>query len=299
MNDLDPLIHHLHRQGSGSWAQFSRCVEAFDETLDPWSCARGMAEHAIVEFDFDNDRDWSVTSVQLVDIDRQGTVAWGGTPRALTSLDVDVEKGTRSTWIDRVEFRYEHGVRIGRRGGRWPRGLTPIGSATIVDAIPSLSNVVGARPASEAPLRKAERLAVSLLERPNPGGIRPYELRSEWVPSDGVSPNRDAAWKLDRSTYLISRNHRLFWVQKDVALWAGFLTEASRLGIEHLMYYDDSAAALQMAAYPRLPVAYVRALLLSGARESESRHRNKRLFRNVEPRTASWLGGKLGISLVR
>jgi hypothetical protein len=95
MNDLDPLIHHLHRQGSGSWAQFARSVENFDVRLDPWSCARSLAEHAIVEFDFDHDRSWSVTSVQLVEIERQVTVAWGGTPRALTSIGVDFELGKR------------------------------------------------------------------------------------------------------------------------------------------------------------------------------------------------------------
>lgn len=296
MKLLDPLVYHLHRQGTGSWSQFSRAVEAFDETLDGWSCARALAEHATVEFDFDNDRSWSVTSVQLVNMERHGTVAWGGTSRALSSYDIDVETGVRLAWIDGVAFGYTHGVRVRRRGGQWPRNLIPIGISSIMDHIPAFSTIVAARPAAVIPIRKAERLEVKAVERRNPGGFRFHELRSTWEPSDGVSVYQDAAWKLDRSTHLVSRNHRVFWVQGDIALWWGFLTAAERLGIEHLVRYDQEAATLLIAVYPKLPVAYVRALLLCGARESQPARRDIRVFKNVLPATASWLASKLGVS---
>jgi hypothetical protein len=253
-----------------------------------------MAEHAIVEIDFDHDREWAVTSVQLVD-SQHGTVAWGGTSRALSSYDIDVERGERTAWIDGVAFSYMHAVRVRRRSREWPRAMIPTAASTILDAIPALSTVVGARPADTIPLRKAERLGVHSIERRKPGGFRFHELRGTWVPSDGVSVQANAAWKLDRATYLVSRNHRLFWVQRDVALWAGFLSAADRLGMENLIHYDEDDRTLQLAVYPQLPIAYVRALLLCGAREYDSTRRDKRVFRNVLPRTASWLSSRLDL----
>lgn len=297
MKWLDPLVYHLHRIGSGSWAHFSRAVDAFDASLNARSCARAMAEHAIVEFDFDHGRDWSVTSAQLIDTDSYGTVAWGGTQRSLAACgEIELENGTRSLLVDGTEYSYEHAIRVRRRGRAWPRALTPVNVNTILNVIPALPTVIGSRPLSDVPVRKAERLHVSTLERRNPGGVRSYRLSGAWEPCDGISVRHNATWKLDRATYVVSRNHRLFWAQPDIALWAGFVGTADRLGIENLVYYDDEAHTLLLARFPWLPVPYVRALLLCGARELPSERRDKRLFRNVAPQTATWLLNQLGIS---
>lgn len=261
--------------------------------MDATACARALAEHALIEFDFDNDLSWSVTGVNLVDTGK-ATVAWGGTARGLfTQEGLEAELGTRLLTIAGAVHSYEHAVRVRKVGREWPRGFAPSSACAIRGLIPEIATVIGASPCDRMPQRKAQELTIALEERVNPGGFRRHRLSREWHPADRIIPQRNAVWRIDRATYLVTRNHRVFWAQVDPALWYGFTEAAQRLGREHLLSYDNDT--LHVAAYPGLPIPFVRALLLSGARETQFQIRDKRLFRNVDTELAEWFGNMLGL----
>ena len=290
MKSLDPLLQHLHRRGTGSWPTFARSVENFDADLNPTTCARALAEHALVEFDFAGSRDWSVTSVQLVS-SFSGIAAWGGTGRHLAAAGLTVEMQARDLWVGRRPMTYNHAVRV-RKEGAWPIGLTPITADEIRRALPSTESVIGAKAMDRVPLRRAEYLAVRAEERSNPdGGFRRTVLLGEWEPVEGVDMNRAGVWRVDRRTLIVTRNYRVFNPSPDAALWFGFAQAAVRLGIENLAIYADKV--LHVARYPALPQTYVRALLLSEARETRSLRLEQRQFTNVTPGLVQWLSDKL------
>lgn len=293
MTSIDPILHHLHRRGSGSWSFFTRSIEAYDPSIDALACARALAEHALIEFDFDNDLSWSVTGVTLVDTGN-AVVAWGGTARGLFNHDgLVAESGNRTLIFDGAVYSYQHAVRVRKVGREWPRGFALSSASAIRGLIPEIMTVIGAQPCDRIPQRKAQQLIIALQERVNPGGFRQRRLSGEWHSAEGIVPQRNAVWRIDRATYLVTRNHRVFWAQVDPALWYGFTEAAQRLGREHLLFCDNDT--LHVAAYPRLPIPLVRALLLSGAREARSERRDRRLFKNVDLVLAEWFGNKLGL----
>lgn len=294
MKALDPLLHHLHRRGAGSWSTFARSVENFDADLDPMACARAMSEHALVEFDFTGSRDWSVTAVQLVN-SSNGVSAWGGTARHLASSGVEVEIQERVIWVGRRPMAYEHAVRV-RNDGAWPHGLAPVQAVDIMQALSTTNAMIGAKPLDRTPVRRAEYLAIRAEERINPGGgFRRTVLLGDWQPVEAVDPGRAGTWRLDRRTYIVTRNHRVFNPPADAALWYGFSCSADRLGHENLAIYKKPD--LHIARYPALPPTYVRAMLLSGAREMRSNRPERRQFTNVPPALMQWLSEKLCFSI--
>jgi hypothetical protein len=291
---LDPLLHHLHRRGTGSWSTFARSVENYDADLNPTACARALAEHALVEFDFTVARDWSVTSVQLV-ISTMGVAAWGGTGRHLIATGLEVEMQPRTAWVDGRALSYDHAVRV-RKRREWPSGLTPVQVNEILQALPSTGTMIDAKPMDRAPLRRAEHLAIRSEERQNPdGGFRRTVLLGDWEPVERVDPGRPGVWRVDRRTHIVTRNHRVFNPSADAALWYGFTQAAVRFGIENLAIYE--APNLYIARYPALPPPYVRAMLLAGASESRPLRPERRQFTNVTPAMLQWLSSKLGFTI--
>jgi hypothetical protein len=291
---LDPLLHHLHRRGGGSWSTFARSVENYDADLDATACARALAEHALVEFDFTGSRDWSVTSVQLV-TSTLGVAAWGGTGRHLAATGLQVEIEPRTAWIGRRALSYDHAVRV-RKGSEWPNGLTPVQVNDILQALPSTGAMIDAKPMERTPLRHADYLAIRSEERRNPdGGFRRTVLLGDWEPVERVDPGRPGVWRVDRRTHIVTRNHRVFNPSADAALWYGFTQAAERLGFENLAIYHNPD--LYVARYPALPPTYVRAMLMAGARESRSLSPERRKFTKVTPAFVQWLSSKLGFQI--
>ncbi len=294
MTTLDPLLHHLHRRAGGSWSAFARSVENYDADLDPTACARALAEHALVEFDFTGSRDWSVTSVQLV-TSTMGVAAWGGTGRHLTATGIEVEIQPRTAWVGRRALSYDHAVRV-RKGREWPSGLTPVHVDDILQALPSIGAMIDAKPLERTPLRRADYLAVRSEERRNPdGGFRRTVLLGDWQPVERVDPGSPGVWRLDRRTHIVTRNHRIFNPSADAALWYGFTQAAVRFGPENLAIYENPD--LYIARYPALPPPYVRAMLLAGARECRANRPERRQFTNVTPALIQWLSSRLGFTI--
>jgi hypothetical protein len=289
---LDPLLHHLHRRGGGSWSYFSQSVESFDSDLNPSSCARTLAEHALVEFDFSGTRDWSVTSVQFVS-SQSGISAWGGTARYLNGPGLRVQP--RTAWVDRRFFTYRHGALI-HKGGALPRGMSPVAADDILRVLPTVGAMIDAKPVDRVPVRKAERLVVRAEERRNPdGGFRRAVLVPDWEPTERIACDQAAVWRVDRRTHVITHNNRAFAPNAEAALWHGFVKAADRLGLENLAIYDGRD--LRILRYPPLPIPYVRALLLADAREIASDRRERRQFTNVSAALVRWLGEKLGFTI--
>ncbi len=111
---LEPLLYWLHERGEGRFSQFAEAVAAAGLSVRPYALARGLAEHALVEFDWDGDKRWSVTPATAVIRNCTGgrLTLWGGTHRTADAL---VNDGVPMLVMDRriilndTTFTYRHG----------------------------------------------------------------------------------------------------------------------------------------------------------------------------------------------
>jgi hypothetical protein len=93
----------------------------------------------------------------------------------------------------------------------------------------------------------------------------------------------------------MTRNYRIFDLHAEEALWRGFVDAAASLGSDRLAIGERQD--LHIVRYPALPVPYVRAMLLSGAREVASDWSERRKFTNVTPVLLQWLSDRLGFTI--
>jgi hypothetical protein len=68
--------------------------------------------------------------------------------------------------------------------------------------------------------------------------------------------------------------------------------------VERGIIYDEREKTLYVSAAPYLPIPYVRALMMSGAREDSYIGNRVRAFHNVEPALRDWFDSIIGIKSI-
>jgi hypothetical protein len=303
--NIDPLLRWLRLRGSGSWQIFSNAVDAFEPSLVAYSLARGLSEHALVEFDFSGGRRWSATGTSLVNtplpigaFEHTGfaTSGWGGSHDHITAAGMLIEPGTRTihTWSGPVQ--YTHALRVLKPETGWPRSWEPTDSRTLRTLVPTLRAIESQSPVVEPP-RIKDRLAFYFRSTSRTDDNRAKKwVKSRWEPAPRPDFGETAAWRTRSGEVILSRAGACRVVDPDVAKWIAFRSWLDRNGIEAGISYDAKSSTLTISAQPALPILYVRAFLLNGAREDGRITDRIRVFRNVDSAICDWFVSLLGLS---
>ncbi len=296
---IDPLLRYFRLKGRGSWSSFASAVEAFAPDLDGRSLARGLSEHSLIEFDYER-LTWSVAPTTIVSVRQQSGgrafSAWGGSMRPIKDVELLFEPGTRTihTWSGDVE--YSHALRIKQPSAGWPRSWEPTEADGVRDRLPTLDAVLY-RSGSLESRRSGDPLEFHFhsLSRVSDGQpARWVEVRYGARRSiDTASPS---LWRLRHGRFVYTENGRAAKVSFEVGAWLAFRAWLRMNGVERGLAYDEQRKALYISAAPYLPVPYVRALMMSGARESAYVGDKIRVFHNVDASLRDWFGSLVGIS---
>lgn len=266
--------------------------------------SRALAEHALVEFDFSNDRRWSVTRARTVDVGNRIT-AWGGTHRSLAGLGAKTKIEERTIRIGSAFGHYRHAASI-RRLGAWPQGWEPQEAHEIRNSLPSLGALLSASPRVDLLLWRGIERAFFSLPRVY-DAVRGHRtvVRTEWRPAGRIVAGPGAAlWRIGRRRYLFANNYIVREVDQEVGIWLQLAVALRPLGLEHAFFYEqfregfNPIGRLTLSAFPTLPMPYVRGLLLSGAVERKDGPPDKRVFDNLAPSHAEWLRLRLGLDVL-
>ena len=296
---IDPLLRFLRLKGSGSWSAYASAVDAFAPDLDARSLARGLAEHALVEFDYERQR-WSVAPTAIVAVPQKNGstayTAWGGTPRAVSDAGIFFNPSTRTihTWSGDVEYTDTGRVEKPKNG--WPRSWEPTHADIVRARIPRLDAVLRNAPIVESP-RLGQPLEFEFRNLKGAGDGKP----ARWVDADfgertTIDVSTPTMWKRRQGKYVYPHGGRAAVVDYEVGAWLAFRAWLKSNGVELGIVYDDKQETLYISAAPFLPVPYVRALMLSGARESIYFGNRIRVFHNVDSELRDWLADLVGIS---
>lgn len=299
MVDLDPLLRYLHLQSSGTWPTFARAVESFDSTIDARVCARMLSEQSLVEFDFDGSRKWCVTSVQLVAYENGNVGAWGGTIRGLQGQNVTVTPAARAVRIGPIDATYTHARQVARIGEAWPERLEPWRAKDILRSIPTIQDVVEASPVLDlsdrrtAADRGTQRFRFRFEQRRDSTTGDPYQiLNGVWENVPAISVKSDELWWSPRDRHVVTRHRVARRVTAQIGQWSQLAIAVAQLNADRPIRYDMSE--LNVSLFPQLPLAYVRMLFLSGARELRPERYGRRSFVNVGADLNIWLCEHLG-----
>lgn len=296
--NIDPLLRYLRLRGRGGWGVFADRVNAFGPNLDSRSLARGLSEHALVEFDFEKSR-WSACGTNLISVrlmsGGSAVSAWGGTPERLKYAGLAIEESRRTihTWSGSVS--YTHASRVLKPSNGWPRSWEPTDAARIRAIIPSLDAV------SKKSKIKASPRSGRLLEFRFRSITRAKENRPTrwveigWSARHAIDPLVTGLWRINRGDFAFMYKGVAKRLTFEVGAWLAFRYWLFANGIEQGLVYDATRTTLYISAAPYLPVVYVRALMLSGARESGVIRDRLRAFYNVDRELCDWFTGLLGL----
>lgn len=286
---VDPLLYYLHEKASGSWHVFQRAIENLGSEIDPWAIARGLSEHAAVEFDWDADRRWSVTTASAVVANRaQGrTSFWGGTHRCsqvLTSNGIVHDIGARRFYSRSLSFEYRQVLSIA--GSDVPNiralGFRVVNSNELLYQLPRLRDLLAKMPIVQAPSLSASTARYS------------YQLaRSSGFVPDEFSAKATSLWRLGHRRFLFVQDRVIRQVPDWLGKWALYASERIN---SYGALYTQREEMLVLPFAPVLPAPFVRALLLGGAVENRRPSQfGTRSFANVSPEAAKTICDNLGI----
>jgi hypothetical protein len=297
--DLDPLLRYLHLQSSGTWPTFARAVESFDSSIDARVLARMLSEQSLVEFDFDGSRKWCVTSAKLVEYDNGNVAAWGGTIRGLQGKNVTVTPAARTVRIGPIDATYTHARRVAKIGDAWPARFEPSRAKDIMRSIPKIQDVVAASPVLDlwdrrtAADRGTQRFRFRFEQRRDFKTGVPYQvLNGVWESVPAISLKSNDLWWSPRDRHVVTRNGVARRVTSQIGQWSQLAIAVAQLNADRPIHYDMSE--LNVSLFPQLPLAYVRMLFLSGAREYRPDLYGRRSFINVGADLNMWLCEHLG-----
>lgn len=286
---LDPLLYYLHERGFGSWHVFQRAVEHLGMDLDAWAIARGLCEHAAVEFNWDSDRRWSVTAASAVVANRNygRTAFWGGTHRcsqllALKSIEHTVDE--RRIFARNQTLTYQHVVSIA--DARVPHvralGIPVLNSNDLLRQLPKLRDLLATCPVVDAPSLAAATAKYSY-RLAKSSGFGPAEF----------SRGEPALWKLGQKRFLFVEDGRIRRVPEWLGKWSLYASERRET---YGALYTQREENLVLPFAPMLPPPYVRALLFCGAVERRRPSQfGTRSFANVPALAAEVICNGLGI----
>ena len=299
MVDLDPLLAHLHLRSNGTWPTFARAVESFDSSIDARVCARMLSEQSLVEFDFDGSRSWCVTSARLLEYENGNVAGWGGTMRGLRDQKISISEAERAVRIGPVDAKYTHAGRVTKIGDEWPSHLEPAKAKDIMRPIPSIRNVVEMSILVDLADRRTmadrgtERFRFRLEKRSDSTTGEPYQLlNGVWESIGAISVKSDDLWRSARDGYVLTRAGAARRVGLQIGLWSQLAIAVAQLDGDRPISFNRSE--LNVSRFPQLPLAYVRMLFLSGAREYRSERYGRRSFVNVGADLNFWLCEQLG-----
>jgi hypothetical protein len=285
--DLDPLLYYLHEHGTGSWTQFAKAAKNLHSEADPFSIARGLSEHALVEFLWDGNKKWSVTPAVAVVYNRAGgrIALWGGTHRASSALRearIDCQIDIRRILRPGVTYTYRHVTAIDVPHASALRGIFPVvNSQKIVETLPSVEKLLLKAPVCDAPSTNARtsryvyHFASSSMDEPTP-----------------FFKESPSLWKVGMQRYLFVRSDVIRQVPAWLGKWMLYAAERSETWAA-LYVRRDEVLALPFA--PLIAPPYARALLLNGALEIAPTQFGTRCFSNVSEPLAFEVCSKLSI----
>ena len=286
---LDPLLYYLHELGFGSWHVFQRAVEHLATDLDAFAIARGLCEHAAVEFNWDYDRRWSVTAASAVVANRQygRTAFWGGTHRCSQILAVKRIEHTvdeRRIFARNQTLTYRHVVSIAEERVTHVRalGIPVLNSNDFLRQLPKLRDLLAICPVVDAPSSSAASAKYS------------YRLaKSSGFGAAEFSRDERSLWKLGQKRFLFVEDGRIRRVPEWLGKWSLYASERRET---YGALYTRREEMLVLPFAPMLPPPYVRGLLFCGAVEIRRPSQfGTRSFANVPAPVAKVVCDGLGI----
>lgn len=286
---LEPFLYYLHEHANGSWSQFRRAASAFDPNLDAFSLARGLSEHALVEFLWDGDKRWSVTSATAIICNKPGgrVSLWGGTHRAADALaasGIPCQIETRRIVGTDTTYTYRQAIAI--RTNSWSElkeHVPVINSRDVLGALPSLNDLLDRAPEASLPSSNASTFRY----------VYRFGSTSPMDPAPFAAEN-NSLWRIGSRIWLFVRDGNI----RRVPGWLGkWLLYASERRETYAAHYVNEGGMLVLPFAPLLPAPYVRALLLGEAMEIPAAQFGTRAFSNVDPSLARSICEKLSADM--
>lgn len=277
--ELEPLLYYLQEHANGSWAQFVRAVKNFHPDESPFSIARGLSEHGLVEFFWDGGKNnWSVTTATAVVCNRPGgrIALWGGTHRSAlplvrTGIPCQIE-ARRMVRLD-TTYTYLHAVAIDVSSPSTLSQFVPVvNSRDVLENLPSLEALLLRCPTCEPPSTNASTYR--------------YSYHFAGSSTDDPSPfvaESPSLWRVGRKRFIFVRDGVLRQVPDWLGKW--LLYAAERRETWAAMFVQEGEI-LTLPFAPLLPPPYARALLFSGAAEIVPTQFGTRCFANVPQQLA-------------
>ncbi len=293
---LEPLLYYMHERSNGTWSQFADATLSLGiEKNHALYLAQLLSENALVEFLWDDDKRWSVTSSVAVVSNRSGgsISLWGGTHRsadALRESGLGCEVGTRRIFMGDRLFTYRHGIRL--QAQKWEairQYVDVVNGKDILNALPAIERLLSKYPEAEIPGINADVRRWS------------FERSSKWWKSPvDFAPVENSLWRVGARRWRFFRRGKL----RSVPDWLGkWLVYAASHRGGYVAQYIHQGGYFTLPFGSLIPTPYLRAVLLNegvaapvDAARVVDRARS-RGYSNVDEQVATTICEKLGIEM--